>query len=324
MTYTINTKSNIPHLMLSRIADSLYWLSRYMERAESMIRLTHVHYTFSLDKDIYGKTWRPVLETYSWMPWNQIEFIENDTQAALQNLLLDETNNNSLKVLLNKARENARGVQDHITKEVWREINQMYHFINDGTLHERLNLNDSMKVIETLLQNCFLYSGVSDTTMSRGTGWDFTNLGKYVERCLQTIVITEKQLSSMDFNDDANDILKWRYLLLSLSGYELHLKTYRTSNYNYNVLHQVVLNNCFTRSIIYSLDHVNIYLKRVINQNDSESTQLLNFFGRLHSKVKYVDLEILNSQKVEQFLNEIKKDLFLFCKLLSEHFFSYS
>ena len=295
-----------------------------MERAESMIRLTHVHYAFSLDKDIYGKTWRPVLETYSWMPSTNIVLIENDTLAALQNLLLDETNNNSLKVILNKARENARGAQDHITKEVWKEINQMYHLVNDNSLQDRLNLHDSLRVIETLMQGCVMYTGVSEITMSRGTGWDFINLGKYIERCLQTIIITERQLLAMDFNDDANDILKWRYLLLSLSGYELHLKSYRTSNFNYNALHQVVLNCSFTRSVLYSLDHIDIYLKRLTNSGDEESTQLLRFFGRLHSKVKYMDLDVLNSNKVEQFLNEIKKDLFLFGKLLSEHFFSYS
>src|ERR1700712_5869815 len=117
--------------MLSRIADSLFWLNRYMERADGILRLASTHFILSLDKDTGGSTtWRPVLEIFTDTPDKEMLELENDTEAALSRMLLDATNPNSLLVIVNKARENARGAQDHITKEVWEEVNQLYHLVN--------------------------------------------------------------------------------------------------------------------------------------------------------------------------------------------------
>jgi len=311
--------------MLSRIADSLYWLSRYMERVDGLLRLTRIHYILWLDKEISDhKTWRPVLETFSFAPAEQIAVLENDIQASLKYLLIDTTNANSLIQLLNKARENARGVQDLLTKEVWEEVNGMYHLINDASLPARLSAFEAMKVIELFTKHSVSYTGITSITMPRGTGWDFMNLGKYIERCLQTIIITEKQLETVPFQRVENDILTWRHLLLALSGYELHLKTYRTTNYNFNVLHQVLLNENFTRSVIYSLKHIQVYLKRLTRGNDEESAHLLRCFGRLHSKVEFMDLKILDNASLERFLVELKQGLLDFERTVSNHFLSYS
>src|ERR1700712_543452 len=117
--------------MLSRIADSLFWLNRYMERADNLLRLATTHYRLSLDTDVHGNvTWKPVLEQYTMIAEDGILALQLDTEAVLRKLLTDSTNNNSLKMIVNRARENARGAQDHITKEVWEAVNQMYHLVN--------------------------------------------------------------------------------------------------------------------------------------------------------------------------------------------------
>jgi uncharacterized alpha-E superfamily protein len=162
--------------------------------------------------------------------------------------------------------------------------------------------------------------------MPRGMGWNFMSIGRYLERCLQTIVITEKQIEMMDdTNQEENDILQWRYLLLSLSGYELHLKTYRSSNHNFNVLHQVLVNENFTRSVLYSLNRIEHYLKGVINHKNTEGNNaLLNCFGRLHGKVKFMEMKHLSHEPVKVFLLDVKKDLMEFNRQLGQQFFSYS
>lgn len=312
--------------MLSRIADSLFWLSRYMERADGLLRLTATHYNSSLDKDLTGyRNWRPVLEIFAVAPFNEIEAIENDTEASLIKLLIDVTNYNSLKVIVNRARENARGVQDNITKEVWGEVNKMYHLINQPILQNRLNANDAMEVMDWFTRHCVTYTGLAHITMSRGTGWDFMNLGKYLERTLQTISFLQKQLQLIHNNEtQTHDILHWRHLLFSLSGYELHLKTYQNTHHTYNVLHQVVLNENFSRSILYSLTHVSNFLNRVTDKNDIEGARLVRCFGRIHSKVCYMDLQLLNDNNIEQFLDELFSELQQFNTLMGQHFFSYS
>ncbi len=313
--------------MLSRIADSLFWLNRYMERSDGMLRLAGTHYIFSLDKDVNGtSSWKPVLEIFTESEDEFLNSIENNTEESLKHLLLDTTNTNCLKTLVNKARENARGVQDLITKEIWEEVNQMYHLINQSDLNHKIDSYHGLEVMEPLIKHTVLYTGITDITMPRGTGWCFMNLGKYIERCLQTIAFTEKQLEITNFKEaDTNDLLQWKYLLFSLSGYELHVKTYRSSNHNYNVLHQVLINENFTRSVMYSMQRIELYLNKIIgNEINEERAALLRDFGRLFSKVRYMELDSLNKETVPVFFEDIKAGLIEFNQRVVQHFFSYS
>ena len=135
-----------------------------------------------------------------------------------------------------------------------------------------------------------------------------------------------KQLELIHFREaDTNDLLQWKYLLFSLSGYELHVKTYRSGNHNYNVLHQVLINENFTRSVMYSLQRIEHYLNKIIRNNiNEERAALLRSFGRLFSKVRYMELDSLNKDTVPVFFEEIKADLVEFNQKVVQHFFSYS
>ena len=263
--------------MLSRIADSLFWLNRYMERADGILRVISVHYSLSLDKDVNRSiTWKPVLEMFTLMKKHEMQTLKNEPILVLKKILIDTNNTNSLKTLVNKARENARGMQDHVTKEVWEQVNGMYHLINQSSVAKQIDAFQGPEVVELFQKQCVMYTGITEITMSRGIGWQFMNLGKFVERCLQTIVLTEKQLQLLaKENKELNDILQWRYLLLSLSGYEQHLKTYRSADHNYNALHQILLNENFTRSLIYSLAHIDYCLRKITAKNNNEETENL-------------------------------------------------
>jgi len=313
--------------MLSRIADSLFWLNRYMERADGMLRIAATHYIFSMDKDVNGTmTWMPIMEIFTDFEESYLRSKENNTEECLKRLLLDTSNTNCLKTLVNRARENARGAQDHITKEVWEEVNQMYHLVNQPYLVQKIDSFLGMEVMEPLIRHTMLYAGITDITMPRGTGWCFMNLGKYIERCLQTIAFVQKQLELSNFREaDTNDLLQWKYLLFSLSGYELHVKTYRSGNHNYNVLHQVLINENFPRSVVYSLQRIEHYLNKVIAKNmNDERSALIRSFGRLFSKVRYMELDSLSKDDVPVFIEDIKSELIEFNQKVVQHFFSYS
>src|SRR4051794_13668171 len=313
--------------MLSRIADSLFWLNRYMERTDNLVRLISVHYILSLDKGINSPgSWRPVLEVATRLNTFDIGLIEYNTAASLNKLMLDTENHNSLKVIVHRARENARGIQDYITKEVWEEVNQIYHFINDSYLTTKLSGSEAMQVLDKCTNHSVLYAGVIEITMPRDTGWYFMNLGKYIERCFHAIALLEKQLQLIQLIiEDPGDILQWRYLLLSLSGYELHLKTYTDTHHTTNLLHQVIFNDNFTRSILYSLSRIDIYLKKVMPLGSSiENKAILNCFGRLYSGVKYIEQNSLNNNNISSFLSKVQDDLSDFSTQFVQHFFSYA
>ena len=313
--------------MLSRIADSMYWLNRYVERSEGLLRMLHTCYVLSLDKGPYGfNTWRPMLQIFAGLPEATIEKLENKTSDAVNLLLLDTKNLNSLKVNLNKARENARGMQDHITKEVWEQVNHLYHLINNPKTETLLKGNESLAAIEHLLKNCLLYTGITDSTMPRGMSWSFMSLGKYIERCLLTIELTDKHYKTIDYDlTQSKDILYWRSLLFSLSGYEFHLKNYRSTDYNYNVAHQVIFNPLFPHSIMYSLIRLKKYLDDAVKENNpSEKYSLLKQFGRLYSNVEFADFEWIKRSGLPEYLEETRSNLLQFSRALSQSFFSYS
>ena len=313
--------------MLSRIADSLFWTNRYMERADGMLRCTMTNYILMFDKGVSNNlSWQHILEVFAEVDDDVIEDTKFKTETALNILLLDPSNINSLKNILGKARENARGIQDNITKEVWEQINGMYHSINSPQLVDKLKGYDALETVNTFCTESLLYNGVTDTTMPRGLGWSFMNLGRYIERCFITIEVAEKFFSFIDYNlSDEKDILQWRPMLLALSGYELHLKTYRSSSHNENALHQVIFNKNFTRSVLYSLNRISKYLVDVLQENDTvHKDAIIKRFGRLLSKVEYMDLETLNKDNLKDFFAELKTSLGDFSDLIGLSFFSYS
>ena len=289
--------------MLSRIADSLFWLNRYTERSDGLLRHVYVHYILSLDRALNtSHHWRSVLQLHSASPFVTLEAIEGKTADVLHNLFLDEGNSNAVKAIVTKARENARGAQDHITKEVWEVVNSFYHQINNPALSTRLKTEQALKVVDGFAKHTALFAGIADNTMARGLGWNFMNLGKFVERCQQTLALTKKELDyHLSAQTATNDILQWRYLLLCLSGYEMHLKTYRSPHHRYNALHQVTLNENFTRSVFYSLIRIKHYLENIMDIHGEQQRDLLHAIGRLHSKVRYMDLRTMNTAALQFF-----------------------
>lgn len=313
--------------MLSRIADSLFWLHRYMERADGMLRLLKTSYILSFDKvQASGITWKSSLETFTSLSAESIEAMKKNDAAVLQYMLTDSKNQNSLKIIVTRARENARGVQDQITKEVWEQVNQFYHYVNNPALAEKLSGPDAIVEIDTLINMSDQFCGITDSTMPRGQGWNYMNLGKFTERCLLTVEFTHTFFKKVNYDfTNEQDILFWRSLLLALSGYELHLKNYSNQNHNCNVAQQVLFDKNFPRSLYYSLDRANKYLCDVTDSNPVDGTPpLCRSFGRLHSYVKFSDLATVAETGLENYLKEIRTDLNEFSRMLGQTYFSYS
>ncbi len=313
--------------MLSRIADSLYWLQRYMERADGMLRLLKTSYILSFDKvQTSGMTWQSALEIFTALSPDEINALKENDIASLRYLLTDTSNQNSLRCIIIKARENARGVQDQITKEVWEQVNQLYHLINHKSVNEKIESSDAILIIDALIASTDQFCGISDSTMPRGKGWNYMNLGKYTERCLLTVEFVYNFNRKIDFElKDEQDILFWRSLLLALSGYELHLKNYSNQHHNLNVTKQVLFDHYFPRSLYYALERANKYLSDIITANPVEGTnELKRSFGRLGSQVKFADLTTIQETGLKKYLMQVRKELNEFSSLLGQTYFSYA
>ncbi|MBL7764091.1 MAG: alpha-E domain-containing protein [Chitinophagaceae bacterium] len=313
--------------MLSRIADSLFWVTRYMERTDSLLRVVRTNYILSFDVGNSGTySWKDILSTFTSMDDETIKLNGENTAAALEYLIADPKNINAVRVLIVRARENARGVQDNITKEVWEQVNQLYHLINQPDLAKKLKGSKAIEILDLLTQNSLLFYGVTDSSMPRGQGWNFMNLGKYIERALLTIEIINSHFRKTNYElSNSQDILYWRNLLLSLSGYELYLKAYTSGKHSMNIVDHVIANKNFPRSIFYSIDRIKRYFDQVILDTQIEGCEgLQKQFGRLHSNVKFADFSNNSPEQLQQFLNTTRNDLVEFSKQLTHIYFSYA
>lgn len=313
--------------MLSRIADSLFWLNRYMERADSLLRVIRTNYILSFDAiDSSDFHWKDILGTFTNLDEETIQLNGESTPAALKYLIADAKNLNAVKMLFVRARENARGVQDNITKEVWEQVNHLYHLINQPELEKKLKDSRAIEILDRLTKNSVLFCGVTETTMPRGQGWNFMNLGKFIERTILTIETANAHFKKINYQlSNPQDILHWRNLLLSLSGYELYLKSYTGGNHNMNVIDQVIMKKNFPRSVFYSLERMKKYLDDIIDETKIEGGDVLQkMFGRLHSKIRFADISTLHNSGLQNFLTTIRDDLIEFSKQFSRIYFSYS
>jgi uncharacterized alpha-E superfamily protein len=181
--------------MLSRVAETIYWMARYVERTSGMLQVLRTNYISSQD-DVPNFSWRPMLNTYAAdLTSEQLDSIQQDTTKVFEYLILDKMNNSSAFNNVMHARENARAIQDHITKEVWQCLNNYYHFFKDAEFERHIKTGDPVSSIDALMKHGLLFSGTVKNTMTRDEGYTFLHLGKFLERAILTADIVRIKLS---------------------------------------------------------------------------------------------------------------------------------
>jgi len=295
-----------------------------MERADGILRMLKINYASSQD-DLHDFSWAPVLEIFTYLEDEQYDIIGNDSRTVLQYMVTDKENPNSVLNIVTRARENARSVQDHITKELWQCLNDFYHSVRDEQLSEWLNREDPISTLDILLKQGLLYYGTIDITMSRGEGYAFINLGKFIERATQSADILDVKFSDVNYDITTADTTYWKYLLMSISGYELYLKTYRSGFEAKNVVELIVLNRDFPRSVLYSINQVMRYFTRLRSDRNVESYQKIEFMiGKLKSKINYSTTDSILKQGLHEYLEEVKTELNEIGVTLNQNYFAYA
>jgi uncharacterized alpha-E superfamily protein len=310
--------------MLSRVADSLYWMSRYMERTDGILRMLRINYASSQD-DVQEFSWKPVLRIFTYLDEEGATKIARNTRAVLEYMVTDKENSNSVLNIITRARENARSVQDHITKELWQCLNDFYHTVRDEQLIRNLHREDPISILDILIKQGMIYFGTLDVTMARGEGYAFINIGKYLERGVQSSDILDVKFSDMNYDFRKTDTTYWKYLLLSISGYELYLKTYRSGFDGKNVVEQIALNQDFPRSILYCVGQLQRYFERLKSERNQEGYRKIDFLiGKIRSKVRYSTVESIMAQGLHAYLTGIKEDLYEIGNALNHNYFAYT
>jgi uncharacterized alpha-E superfamily protein len=306
--------------MLSRVADAVFWMARYMERTDNVLRALRTNYIASQDE----------IQNFDWQLW--IDGLgstaqKSDTKLAyrdaLYQLLLNKENDNAVLTNIVRARENARSVQDYVTKEVWQCMNDYYHLIREKHTEYLILHGDPVTAFDNLLRESTLFYGTVDITMNRGEGYTFLSLGKYMERMLRSLDILELKIKELEKQN--NELVQWKYLLYSLSGYEFHTKFYRSALSTENVIHQIIMNVQFPHSVLYCLLQVERYFKRLDTISLPEHFKEMEFLlGRAVSNLRYGAPAQPSVKNIMPLIESTRKEIKSLSQKLATLYFGYS
>lgn len=308
--------------MLSRVADTIYWLGRYMERTNGMLQVILTQYISSQD-NAGNFIWGPLLKIYGELSEDEIKSIETNSPKALEYMIFSQDNSASAYNNIMFSRENARGIQDHISKEVWQCLNEYYHFIRNVDLRKQVSTTDPISTIDLLIKNGLLFTGTVDNTMTRGEGFTYINIGKFLERAIHSSDITRIQMNGYrSHQQDTYQAMNLRYLLYSLFGFEVYLKTYKGNFNTKNVLDLILYNPEFPHSILYSMERLYKYFGRLNAESLPENYDRLEFLiGKTMNNIKYSNVNEKDTQSLDAFLLQTRQDLFEISAAFSKYYF---
>ena len=311
--------------MLSRVAETIFWLARYMERTNGMLQVLRTNYIASQDEE-EDFPWRPYLHLYTQLKPDEMDKLETSSRLVLNHLLFDKTSGGSAYYNIVQSRENARSIQDHITKEVWQCLNDFYHFIHEPVLLTQVVSGDPVSAIDMLIRYCVLYNGTVNTTMTRDEGFIYLNIGKCLEKAIKTTDILRIKLTEVDIDgQQAGEAPVLRYVLYSLYGFELFVKRFK-GNFNVqNVLQLCVYNTDFPHSVMYNLDRLQKLLHMLKSESLPASYNQLDFLiGKTTNHVKYSNVEPDNTIQLSDFLFQTRTYLVEIAGAFNKYYFGTS
>lgn len=285
--------------MLSRVADSLYWMSRYFERADNAARVLVATYSLILNpaKFSTSQRWYRAITRLGSMSRSE----EVDPQAAMTRLAFDSENKSSIVSCISAARENAGQARQEISSEMWEQLNRLYHDI----VQSRPTSGDdasATRMITAVRDGASRFYGITDSSMNHGEGWHFIQLGKFTERACGLSLILDSYFSPKEVADD----LDWVGLLTSCAAFEAYCKACTADLQPGRVAEFILLQPEFPYSIRYSVDQMRMALAQISERSMSPKAQRIErIIGRLRASLAYVQIDEVMVGDLHKYCNNI-------------------
>jgi uncharacterized alpha-E superfamily protein len=295
--------------MLSRVADSIYWLNRYVERAENIARFIEVNFNLILDSPSgVTEQWEPLVRTTGDLQLFKERYGQATAENVIQFLTFDSDYSNSILSCLRSARENARSIREIISREMWEQVNAFYLMVKEAAqAHSLAELHDFFTEVK---MTSHLFAGVMNATMSHNEGWHFGQIGTFLERADKTARILDVKyfilLPSVKDVGTTLDTLQWMALLKSASAYEMYRKRQHRITPK-GVAEFLVLDREFPRSIQFCLIQAERSLHQITDtaigswRNPAERA-----LGRLRSELDYLTIEDIMQIGLHEFLDKLQ------------------
>jgi uncharacterized alpha-E superfamily protein len=312
--------------MLSRVADSIYWLNRYVERAENVARFIDVNEYLLLDSPMgLAQQWEPLVLTTGDLPLFRDRYGETTAKGVIHFLTFDEKSPNSILSCLNMARENARSIREIISSEMWQEVNEFYLMVQEAA-----RAPDSVVLAEfftDIKRASHRFAGVMDATMTHNEGWQFGQIGRFLERADKTARILDVKyfilLPSVRDVGTTLDELQWMALLKSASAYEMYRKQGQHRITPQEVAEFLLLNMEFPRSVRHCLLRAERSLHHITGTPlGSWRTPVERAMGRLRSDLDYITIDDIVQRGLHEFLDDLQSQMNHIDSTIFETFFA--
>ncbi|HVU26311.1 MAG TPA: alpha-E domain-containing protein [Verrucomicrobiae bacterium] len=305
--------------MLSRVANSLYWMARYIERAENIARIVDVNLQLlldlrGLDEKKSAAYWLPIVQATG----DETAFFKLHPratgQAVTEFLVFQNENPNSIVQAIYQARENARMVRDQITLELWEELNRLYLFVRLPQARE-IWQNSPSEFFQEIKSGSLHLIGIANATLIRNEGWWFVQAGQFIERADKTTRILDVRHKTLPERGvpkivNQNEALEWAAVLRSCSAWDAYKTIYGADIHPRLVAEFLLLNDNFPRSARFCVSELNRALRRVSGVAEgmfcNEAEKLT---GRLLAELQFSVVDEIFDFGLHQYLDEAQKKL---------------
>jgi len=312
--------------MLSRVAESIYWMARYIERTENVARIMDANYHMILDLPPgIGEQWEPLVVTSGDEDLFKEHYSEFNRENVVHFLTFDTRNPNSILSCLTMARENARSVREWISSEMWQQVNTFYLMVKETSRKED-GIELPHEFFVEIMMASHLFAGLSENTMTHGEGWEFARLGRMLERADKTARIIDVKyfilLPSVEYIGTPFDHILWGSILRSASAFEMYRKRFGQIVPD-QIIEFMVLDSEFPRAIHHCLVMAELALRNISGTprgrftNRAEKT-----LGRLLADLDYTTIEDIKTIGLHEFIDDLQTRLNKASEAVFETFFS--
>ena len=303
--------------MLCRVADSLFWMSRYIERAENTVRLVDVTLQTILEsehgsEEISYSHWKPILTSLGDLELFESQHPEKTSYDVTDFLTFSQENPSSVFNCIAFARENARMIRDQISSEMWETINRMYLFLKN-TDAEKVCHELTFDFYQKIKEFSLLFQGITESTFPHQIGYEFIICGRQLERADKTCrILDSKRHMHVEgqSENDAIDTAQWAALLRGCSAFEAYHRTYVSEITGDHVRTLLMLSRNFPRSVLFCINKLQLAMHAISKCSITHfSNEAERKVGLLISRLNYSSEKDLQDNKVDQLIEDIENAL---------------
>ncbi len=309
----------------------MFWMGRYIVRAEHIARYTRVQYVSIVDAPL-GQNREVILESILNMAGSKEAYfgvhdkLEDD--KVIDFISISEANDFSILSYIGRIRENARGSRDNISIELWEAINRFYHKVNE-LMSAEMPSEEIEFFARRIEENSYITKGYIENTLLHNDVWQLISLGMHLERAIQVIRILQTKLEDIDkldaqVNESALENYQWSTTLRSTEAFDMFMRCHKTSPTRSHVLDFLLFDTQFPKSVAYSMEGIKKCIEGIAFQQEEGKRESLEFMaGKLACRFQYLTIEEVED-RAPQFLKRTLDNVYELASLLDVKYLKYN